>query len=145
VVRSKLFFCSDSTSIDARSNALSAFNIIEQLNAPSFPVVVPRLAILIFLSREEGDPSVVQLQLQIFSGTQQLFGGPLAVNFVQQLSTRTIVELNGLLVPAPAELRLVLRDGDQLLDTWTVTVNQVGQPTAQLILPPPPQPVGPAR
>ncbi len=137
MIRSKLFFCSDSAAVDARTNALSAFHIIEQLNAPSFPVVLPRVSILSYLTREEADPSAIQLQLQIFSGAQQLFDGPLGINFVQQLTTRTVVELNGLLVPAPVDLRFVLLNGDQALDSWTVVVNQVGAPAVQLTLPPP--------
>jgi hypothetical protein len=140
VINSKLFFCSDSSSLDARLNTISAFHIMEQINAPSFPVAVSRVAVISYLSREEGDPSTIQLQLRIFCGTQQLFDGPLPINFVQQLHTRSVVELNGLVVPAPLELRFLLLNGEQVLDSWVILVNQVGQPAAQLILPPPPPP-----
>jgi len=138
LIRSRLFFCSDSASIDARTNALSAFHIIEQVNAPSFPVVIPRVSILCFLSREDADPSQVSLQLQIFSGDQKLFDGPVAIDFVQQRATRTILELNGMVVPSPVELRFVLVLEKTVLDSWAITVNQVGLPGLQMTLPPTP-------
>jgi hypothetical protein len=140
VIQSKLFLCSESAAIDARTNTLCAFHIIEQFNAPSFPFVVPRVAILAFLSREEADPSIFQLRLQIFSGVQELFDGPLSVNFAHQLSSRTVVDLNGLLVPAPVQLRFLLLNEDHVLDSWSVIVNQLGQPGLQLNLPPQPPP-----
>ena len=113
---------------------------MEQVNSPAFPVVMPRVAVVAYLSREEADPSVVQLQLRIFSGQQQLFDGPVSINFVQQLSTRSVIELNGLLVPAPVELRFVLLRGEDALDSWSVLINQVGLPAMQINLPPAPAP-----
>lgn len=142
MIRTTLFFCSDSAAIDARFNTLSVFHIMEQLNAPAFPMAIPRLTVVALLSKEEADPPVFQLQLQIFLGVQQLFAGPVHGNFFQQLSTRTVIEVNGLVIPAPGELRLVLINGEQPLGSWTVRVNQVGMPAMQLVLPPPapPQP-----
>jgi hypothetical protein len=123
---------------------LSAFHIIEQINAPSFPIAVPRVAILAYLSREEADPAEVQLHLRIFSGAQLLFDGPFPANFSHQLTVRSIVELNGLIVPGPAEMRFVLLNGEDVLDFWNVAVIQTGHPALQLNLPPPP-PAAPAQ
>jgi len=113
---------------------------MEQLNAPAFPVVVPRLAILSLLERDEGDPAVVQLHLRMFSGVQQLFDGPMPVNFNQQFSARTIIDMHGVVIPAPGELRFLLMNVEETLASWTIVVNNVGQAGAQLYFPPPPPP-----
>jgi hypothetical protein len=136
VIQAKLFLCSDSAVIDARTNTISAFHIMEQINSTAFPVIVPRLSIVAMFEREETDPATVQLQVQIYSGNQQLFAGPLPVNFFQQLQSRTIVDLNGLVVPGLGSLRIVLRNEEQILSSWIIAVNQVGQPRAQLVFPP---------
>jgi hypothetical protein len=136
VIQAKVFLCADSAAIDARTNALSAFHIMEQLNAPSFPVAIPRVSMIAVLTRQDTDPSNVQLQLQIYSGNQQLFVGPMAVNFAQQLNARTVAEMHGLVVPAPGVLSFVLRNGDETLSSWTVLVSQVGQMPLQIFLPP---------
>lgn len=138
MIQARLFLCSDSASIDARTNTVSAFHIMEQINAASFPVVMPRLSIIAILEREEADPATLQLQLQIYSGDQQLFAGPLPVNFFQQLISRAILELNGLVVPGPRNLNVVLRNGEQVVGSWMIVVNEVGQPRAQLVFPPRP-------
>lgn len=137
MIQVKLFLCSDSAAVDARTNALSAFHIAEQFNAPSFPVAVPRIAIITILTREAADPSNVQLQVQVYCGDHQLFTGPMAVNFVQQLTARTVIEVHGLVVPTPGTLRFLLRHGDETLSSWTVLANQVGQMPIQMFIAPP--------
>jgi hypothetical protein len=136
VIRSKLFLCSDSASIDARNNTLSVFHILEQLNAIGFPVVVPRLSVVAIFEREQTDPATIQLQLEIYAGLQQLFAGPIAVNFFQQLMARTVLELNGLVVPAPGNLRVVVTLEGQAVGSWTIPVIELGQPHAQIVFPP---------
>ena len=141
MVRVKFFICSDSAALDARLNTVSAFHIMEQLNAPAFPVAIPRVAVLALVSREETDPNNVQLHLQIVCGQQHLFDGPVPVNFNQQLSARTIIDMQGLVLPAPGELRLLLMNANDTIASWTVLVNHVGQAGAQLFFPAPPPPV----
>lgn len=138
MIEVKLFICADSAAIDARTNAISAFHIAEQLNSPSFPVAVPRLAIIAIVVREATDPSSIQLQMQVHSGNQQLFSGPMAINFMQQLNARAVAEIHGLVIPAPGPLRLLLRNGDETLASWTVLINQVGQMPMQMFMAPAP-------
>jgi hypothetical protein len=142
VLQSTLFLCCDSAALDARLNTISAFHIAEQLNAASFPVVIPRLSVIGLFAREETDPSRNQLQLQIHLGPQQLFAGPLHVDFMQGLLARTIFEVQGLVVTAPGSLRFDLRNGDAAVASWVMMVNQVGQPEAQMVFPAPPPAAG---
>jgi len=135
LIEAKLLLCSDSSAIDARINTISAFHIMEQLTAAAFPVALPRIAIIALLTREEADPSQADLQLQIHLGPQQLFTGPMPVDFVQQLSTRAIVELHGLVIPAPGEVRVLIVKEAAVLASWTIKMQQVGEPEMQLHLP----------
>jgi hypothetical protein len=135
LIHAKLLLCADSTVIDARTNAISAFHIMEQLNSPAFPVALPRISIIALLTREEADPSEKELQLQIYLGAQRLFAGPMPVAFVQQLSTRAIVDLHGLVIPAPGDVRVVIANEEAALGSWVIKVNQVGQPEMQMHLP----------
>jgi len=140
VIQAKLFFCSDSAALDVRYNTISAFHILEDLNAPTFPIAIPRLAVIAMFSRAEEDPSNVDLQLQILLGPQQLFATPVPLSFVQQLHARTILEISGFVVPSPGSLVFALRNGETLIGSWAIRVNQIGQPAVQLNLP---QPVAP--
>ena len=96
---SKLFLCADSSSVDVRTNSVSAFHIMEYLAAPAFPVAVARIHVIGLLNREPTDPNEIQFQLDARLGEQQLAGGPFAVNFGQQLSTRAVAVMQGLFLP----------------------------------------------
>ena len=138
MIKVRLFLCADSAAIDARTGSLSAFHIMEQLSTPSFPVAIPRVAVVAVVTREDSDPSNLQLQLQIFSGNQQLFVGPMAINFVQQVTARTVAEMHGLVVPGPGVLTFLLLNGEEKLGSWTVNINQIGQIPLQMFFPPTP-------
>jgi hypothetical protein len=135
LIQSKLFVCADSAAVDMRTSAVSIFHVLEQVNSPNFPVVIPRVSIVFILSREEADPSNSQCQLQIHSGNQQLFVRPVPVNFQQQFVSRTVLDMYGVVVPAPGNLRVELMNGEALLGSWSILVNQVGGPVFQMNLP----------
>ena len=145
MIQSKLFVCADSAAVDVRTSALSIFHVLEQVNGPFFPVVIPRVSIVFMLTREEPDPSNFLFQLEIYSGNQQLLARPVAVNFQQQFVSRTVLDVYGVVVPAPVTLRFELRNGEALLGSWSILVNQVGGPVFQMNLPVAPLGGGPPR
>jgi hypothetical protein len=135
MIDAKLFLCADSAAIDVRMNAMSAFHILEQLNVPSFPVAIPRISVLASLTRENSDPSNIQVQLQIEIAGQQLFAGPMPFNFMQQLSARSILDMQGLLVTSPGNLIFTMSHEGRSLASWTIQVHQVGRTPVQMYIP----------
>jgi hypothetical protein len=139
VIEAKLFLCSDSAAIDQRSNTLSVFHISEHLLAAAFPVAIPRLDVIAILTREMGDPDRADMQLIVYRGEQELLSTPWVVHFLQQTTARALLEMNGVVVPAPGDLRFLCRIGERTLASWTISVVQAGQPGFQpWLLPQPP-------
>src|SRR5258708_15770740 len=137
--RLKLLFCSDSAALDARTQTVSAFHIAEVFRSASFPAVMNRLTVIAYVTRDETDPAQVELQLRVMHGDQQLFVGPIPLNYAAGgLLARAVVVLQGLVIPAPGELSARLVNGEQLQGSWTVTATQVGQIPTQLTLQPAP-------
>ena len=56
--------------------------------------------------------------------------------------SRTVLDMYGVVVPAPGSLRFELRNGEVLLGSWSVLVSQVGGPGFQMNLPVAPPLVG---
>jgi hypothetical protein len=121
-----LLACSDSTAIDARLHTISLFHITEELNSASFPVAIPRLSVTMLLLRDPAEPSNADLNLRISLGDEVLHSGPLGFSFGDHLRCRWTAELYGLIVPAPGDLKVEVRDDLRALADWTVRVNHVG-------------------
>lgn len=127
----KLLICADSFAVDLRRGSISAFHIFEQINSPSFPVVLPRISVAVLSTRRQEEPMNIQAQLQMHLGDQQLFAGPMPINFNQRLFARNIADLQGIVIQMPGTLRVILKNGEQVLSSWNIPVNQVGQPVVQ--------------
>lgn len=135
----KYFFCAESASIDQRKNTLSAFHILDSTYAPLFPFMIPRVSILAAFERTPDEPSLFPLVLLVTLGEEEVFRGPLALNFAQQLTTRTVVEIGGLPVSSPGKLKFTLLREDRELTSWAIIIERLNAPAMEQ-LPFPAQP-----
>lgn len=127
----KLILCADSASVDIRHNTFSAFHILEELGAASFPFVLPRLSVIAILERRSDEPPNPEIQLIITLDEQQLFVGPYQANFFNRLTARAIAELQGLVIAHPGTLQAKLIVHDVELGHWTMLVRQATPPGMQ--------------
>lgn len=138
-MEARLIVCAQSVSIDQRSNSLSIFSIIEELNLPVFPYAVPYMAVAILLSREATDPSVpTNLNLRIYQNNQQTFRASLNANFQQQLRLRLVVDIQAVVLQAPGVIRVSVNQDDREMGAWKIYVNNIG-PGAAVVQAPPAQ------
>ena len=125
-----LHICTDFASVDLYSNKLSLFNIIEELNAASFPVFLQQFTIVTMLERTEDEPDSVigSFKVTFDSRNKELFETSIEFKFQQHLRTRNISNFSGLLLPAPGRLSIELYLDGNIASSWPIHVNQIGQP-----------------
>lgn len=140
MIRSKLFLVSENAAIDARQNTICVFHILEQITAPVFPTVLLRVAIAAIFEREDADPSEVEIGLEIHSGPHILMSRTLPLNFQHRQYARSIIDMQGIVVPAPVPLIFSVNLDGAPVGTWTVTVIQVGNAPVQMNIPVPEPP-----
>jgi hypothetical protein len=138
-MRAKLFLCAQASAIDARTNSISVFHILEEVHAPAYPVVLPTMSIIALLELDEGEPIATEVHLQIFLGNQQLFDGPFQTNFQIRRKARAVAEINGLVIPAPGVLRVLVASAGRNVAAWEMTVDQIAPPQLEMHLQPEPQ------
>lgn len=139
MLRMKYLLCAESSSLDQRRNSLSAFHILDNLYVPLFPFVIQRLSILAAAERTSDEPSLIQASLLVTLGGSKIFEGAIALNFAQRLLMRTIIEIGGLLIQQPGELKFALLRGTQEIYSYSVPVERMDGPTVeQLPFPDPP-------
>ena len=123
-----LVVCASALSIDQRNNGLSLFNILEEINSPSFPTIIPYMAFIALMSREPNEPNVVDdLVMSIDIAGEPVFKGGLnPADFQQRLYSRMIVDMQGIVVNKTGTMRVVLSRGEQDLGLWRIRVNNIG-------------------
>lgn len=139
MLRVNYFLCAESSALDQRRNTLSAFHILDNLSVPLFPFVIQRISILASSVRTNDEPSLIQARLSVTLGTSRIFEGAVALNFAQRLMMRTIIEIGGLLINQPGQLKFSLLRGAEEISSYSVPVESMEGPTVEQ-LPFPDQP-----
>jgi hypothetical protein len=110
--------------VDSISNQVSIIDLFEQLKAPSFPVLVPRLTLLYYVSRDQGDPTTKDLMVVCKLSDTEIFKVAVKVDFKDEESTRIVLGIDGLTLIEPGMLKAYLMDQDVSLGVLDLAVEQ---------------------
>ena len=124
--------CSDLSLTDARTNNFSLINIIEELHSPTFPFIAPRLIITTLTERSKDEESLIEMHLEGKLGANVVIRTHINLDFLDRKRCRAITELQGLVIPTPGDLVFALQFEDSEQANWTIKVDQVGGPKADL-------------
>ena len=125
-----LFVCSQSNSIDLRSNQVSIFNILDNVNAPSFPIVLDKISVLAIFSDDitSGEYNIL---MDIVLNDEVLASGPIVVKFGGHTVTRTFTEIGGLILKAPGDLKFSLKYEGNEIGEWRIKVQDFSSTVVQ--------------
>jgi hypothetical protein len=127
-----LFTCAQSAVVDSRTNQLSLFNLLEELNAASFPCTISGLVLILVMLRNPEEPDEAFVTVQSMQEGRVLSGFSLALQFHRHLRTRVVADLNGLTAIGPGVIELsVLSPSQTLMASWKVKVNQALRTTSE--------------
>jgi len=110
---------------DAVTNNMSLVGILDYVNTFGFPTLLAKLGCLFVLERDEADPAQYQGEVTITLGERELGRSPVAADFQDQVTTRVVVNLQGLMLPEPGALRFRLDVDGRELGSWSIMVRQV--------------------
>lgn len=99
--------------VDAKTHQISIIDLYEKLQASGFPVVIPKLTLLFYVSREDADPETCRPMLTCTCADEVIFSTVLNVDFKGTDVTRVIVALDNFSIPKPGKLAAHLRLGEQ--------------------------------
>jgi hypothetical protein len=124
---------------DAETNSVSAFNILEGIVPSGLPVFLAQAALFILWEREPDDPRQSQGTFTVRINQQELLTSRQGIDFGEPplRRTRTVVRMNGLVVPAPGELTFSFRLDDGAEARYSIEVTQprpvVGNPAGDVV------------
>ena len=101
--------------LDGLTNQVSIIDVYEGFKSQSFPFVIPSLAVVFYVQRDDDDPASIEFTLRCEVGDTETLSTPLRVEFETGLATKSIVNFEGFLIPKPGLLRIIaLKDGEEL-------------------------------
>ncbi len=110
--------------VDTRTNQVSIIDVYEKLEAPKFPVFLPKVTLLFYLSREANDPQTRDLTMICDLEDQEIFNTQVHVDFQSSLTNRIVLEVEGITIPKPGSLKARIMDKDQSLGVLDLVVEQ---------------------
>ena len=111
--------------VDSVTNQVSIIDLFEQLRATSFPVLVPRMTLLFYVSRDHADPETQDLNLICELADKVIFEVKVHLDFKGEDSTRIVLGVDGLTLHAPGLLQAKLMNDKQELGVLDLSIAQV--------------------
>jgi hypothetical protein len=90
--------CSEGIIRDGDSNQITLYNLVEEINAISFPVFIHKFSIFLLVEKEESDPENSNIILKILNNERELFTQSIKTDFKGKKRMRTNIHLGGLAV-----------------------------------------------
>ncbi len=113
--------------VDSITNQVSIIDLFEQLKASAFPVLVPRLTLLYYVSREKEDPDTKDLSVVCKLNETEIFKVAVKVDFKGEDSTRVVLGVDGLTLTEQGLLQAFLMDQDKSLGVLDLAVEQTSK------------------
>lgn len=122
MINPKLFICADNILRDSQTNTMTIISVIEEIHPDIYPVLIPRLAILLILERDPEDANNPDVRLLITQGDKEIFNDSMNVDFQGKPRTRSIVMIGGMALPQPGDLRLQAIYEDRILGNYVIEI-----------------------
>lgn len=130
MIQSKFLICAEKAIRDADGGALSIINILDDIIAESFPVLIHSFAVIQFLVKSSPDDSdKPNIRLKVLNNETVLIDHLLKIDFRGKLKSRSIIQFGGLQIIEPGQAHFVLYNSDDAeMDRYTLNLT-LRQPT----------------
>jgi hypothetical protein len=136
-MRSQLCLAARAVIRDSETNAVSVFQLLDNISPRALPLILPDASVLAVWEREEGDPDLINLEFTIHNGTQ-VNVTQVIVDWAGATVNRFIINIAELLISEPGQMAFSFRRDGNVLASYSF---RVAAPPAQAIQ----QPAPPAR
>ena len=109
--------------VDSITNQVSIIDLFEHLKSSAFPVLVPKLTLLFYVSRDKGDPDTKDLSVICKLNEAEIFKVDVKVDFKGEDSTRVVLGVDGLTLKEKGVLQAFLMDQDHSLGVLDLAVD----------------------
>ena len=114
--------------LDNYSNNFSAFNIIEEIASPSFPVLSPPVEWLLVFERDCPDEQTLTVTLSTELNREQIHEVDRELGFGNKARLRLRMSmLPGFSLSHPGKFEFIVKHGDKTLGSYSIRINSIGK------------------
>ena len=117
--------CSEGVAVDLATKQMSIFNVIDQISAPSFPIGMGSLCVVVFLERDAKAKAQYQGSLTIRNNGKDLGSMVIPIDFKATRKNRSIAKFQGVPIQEPGFLEILFSLDGKVLGTSQIEVAQV--------------------
>lgn len=122
--------CAASSSLDAASNQLSLFHMLDEISGPAFPLSLPSFCVAALFEREAKDAVVQSFVLAVSLDTALIASFTMSVDFSASRRNRSVNTVRGLTIPATGLVTISLLQKTRVLAVWEAPALESGPRTA---------------
>ena len=124
MITSKVLLVADRAIRDNETGNLSIINIIEDITAESFPILIPRLTIVAFIHKEQDDNSKPNLRFKLLNNETSIGDHSIKVDFREKNRTKAIIQLGTVPIREPGIAHFILTDAEgNEIDKYSINLN----------------------
>jgi len=124
-MKSVYMLCAEGVVVDRRTNNVSIFNMMEEINSMGFPLLINKLYAVCLINREANDEDTTEANFEFKLDNKVLLNANTSINFQNRQKTRAVLEVSGLVIPVPGILKVsLLKDGD-VISFNEIVINKI--------------------
>jgi hypothetical protein len=110
--------CAASSSLDASTNQLSLFHMLDEISGVAFPLALPSFCVAALFEREPKDAVVQSFVLSISLDGTLVASFTMSVDFSTSRRNRSVNTVRGLTIPAAGLVTISLMQKTKVLAVW---------------------------
>ena len=118
--------CAASSSLDAATNQLSLFHILDEISGPAFPLPLPGFCVAALFEREPTDAVVQPFVLAVSLDATLIASFTMSVDFATSRRNRSVNTIRGLTIPAPGLVTINILQKTTVLAVWQAPALETG-------------------
>jgi len=136
-MKAPLFAVAESISVDRFTSKLSIFNLIDEINTTSFPLVLPSVTMFAIIEKNTDEPNETKVKTKVVIGDSTVAESVMPLDFQGGQHMRSIQFISGLAILGPAVLKFSMEHSGITIAVWEVKVSQPGAAIEQAAPPAP--------
>ena len=124
-MKSVYMLCAEGVVVDRRTNNVSIFNIMEEINSVGFPLLINKLYAVSLINREANDEDTTEAHFEFKLDDKVLLNANTSINFQNRQKTRAVLEVSGLVIPVPGTLKISLLKDGEVISCNEIVINKI--------------------